>query len=53
MTIKVYEVNRWGSVRVLREEAEVVPLAAVEATSTLPPCECPRCTPGPALVQGP
>ncbi|MET8172680.1 hypothetical protein [Streptomyces clavifer] len=43
MTMKVYEVDRWGAVRVLREEAEVVPLIEVEPTSVLPPCKCPRC----------
>ncbi|MFJ3706103.1 MULTISPECIES: hypothetical protein [Streptomyces] len=43
MTIKVYEVNRDGGVRVVREEAEVVPLAQPMASSVLPDCACPRC----------
>ena len=43
MTLKVYEVNRDDEIRVVREEAEVVPLKHPETTSTFPACECPRC----------
>lgn len=53
MTIKVYEVNRDGGIRVVREEAEVVPIATAEATSVLPPCECRRCAPARTAEQQP
>ncbi|MBK5994891.1 hypothetical protein JHN53_25260 [Streptomyces sp. MBT58] len=43
MTLKVYEVNRAGVTRVVREEAEVVPLERPEATHQFPACECPEC----------
>ncbi|MER5631252.1 hypothetical protein [Streptomyces nitrosporeus] len=43
MTIKVYEVDRYGGTRVMREEAEVAPLAEVEQSSRFPVCQCPRC----------
>ncbi|OCC07504.1 hypothetical protein A3Q37_06732 [Streptomyces sp. PTY087I2] len=43
MTIKVYEVTREGLTRILREEAEVVPLARPEASHQFPACECPQC----------
>ncbi|MFE4689336.1 hypothetical protein ACFRH6_04680 [Streptomyces sp. NPDC056749] len=43
MTIKVYEVNRDGGIRVVREEAEVVPLGQPALSSVLPDCACPRC----------
>lgn len=43
MTIKVYEVNREGTVRVVRPEAEVTPLKTVDQTSAYPACECDRC----------
>lgn len=43
MTIKVYEVNRAGTtIRVLRQQAEVVPVKTVESTHAFPDCECPR-----------
>ncbi|MFJ2292082.1 hypothetical protein ACIOG7_10275 [Streptomyces sp. NPDC087894] len=43
MTIKVYEVDRWGSARVLREKAEVPPLERPEASDRFPACQCERC----------
>ncbi|MFD4746960.1 hypothetical protein ACFWOS_16065 [Streptomyces rubiginosohelvolus] len=43
MTIKVYEVNREGVTRVVREEAEATPLDQPEATHQFPACECPQC----------
>ncbi|WP_170994713.1 hypothetical protein [Streptomyces sp. BPSDS2] len=43
MTIKVYEVSREGVTRVVREEAEVVPLAQPEASHQFPACECAQC----------
>ncbi|MFD8399500.1 hypothetical protein ACFV2V_13965 [Streptomyces sp. NPDC059698] len=43
MTIKVYEVNREGVTRVIRPEAEVVPLEQAEETHRFPACECPEC----------
>lgn len=43
MTLKVYEVNREGSVRVLREETEVVPLERPENSHGFPACQCPQC----------
>lgn len=42
MTIKVYEVDRAGIVRVLRPRTEVVPVEIVEQRAAYPPCECPR-----------
>ncbi len=45
MTIKVYEVNREGLTRIVREEAEVVPLTEPPATHEFPACECPACEP--------
>ncbi|MEV6439875.1 hypothetical protein [Streptomyces anulatus] len=44
MTLKVYEVNRTGTVRVLREETEVTPFEKPEASHDFPACECPTCT---------
>ncbi|WP_203185937.1 hypothetical protein [Streptomyces pratensis] len=46
MTLKVYEVNRDGGIRVVREEAEVVPVAASEPSSAYPACKCRRCGSG-------
>ncbi|MDT0492684.1 hypothetical protein ACPEIF_22405 [Streptomyces sp. NPDC012600] len=43
MTIKVYEVNRDGITRVLREKAEVKPLDQPEYSHQFPDCRCPRC----------
>ncbi|MFD4221974.1 hypothetical protein [Streptomyces griseus] len=43
MTLKVYEVNRTGTVRVLREETEVIPFERPEASQDFPACECPTC----------
>ncbi|MFC9248061.1 hypothetical protein ACFT7S_29775 [Streptomyces sp. NPDC057136] len=43
MTIKVYEVNREGSVRVVRPEAEVVPAKTVDQRAAYPACQCDQC----------
>ncbi|MET9050157.1 hypothetical protein ABZW50_03260 [Streptomyces bacillaris] len=43
MTLKVYEVNRYGITRVLREEAPVTPLERPEDSHRFPPCQCPAC----------
>ncbi|MFE2291228.1 hypothetical protein [Streptomyces sp. NPDC059452] len=43
MTIKVYEVDREGHVRVIRPEAEVIPLERPEYSHEFPACECPTC----------
>ncbi|MFE3473634.1 hypothetical protein AAGT00_21645 [Streptomyces cavourensis] len=43
MTLKVYEVNRAGIVRVVREEMEVVPLESPEISQGFPACECLAC----------
>ncbi|MER6103634.1 hypothetical protein ABT115_15250 [Streptomyces sp. NPDC001832] len=43
MTIKVYEVNREGTVRIVRPEAEVTPLKTVDQSSAFPACECNQC----------
>ncbi|MFF8243557.1 hypothetical protein [Streptomyces griseus] len=44
MTMKVYEVSRDGLTRIVREEAEAVPLEQPEAASNrFPACECPEC----------
>ncbi|MBO0918844.1 hypothetical protein [Streptomyces laculatispora] len=42
MTLKVYEVTREGTVRVVRPEAEVVPVAVVDHTAAFPDCQCPQ-----------
>lgn len=47
MTIKVYEVDRQGLTRVLRPEAEVVPVETMDDTSAFPDCECTRCVRAP------
>ncbi|MFK0143948.1 hypothetical protein ACIQUZ_02555 [Streptomyces griseus] len=46
MTLKMYEVNRTGTVCVLREEAEVIPFEKPEALDELPACEYPACAEG-------
>ncbi|MEU0977667.1 hypothetical protein ABZ488_00435 [Streptomyces griseus] len=43
MTMKVYEVSRDGLTRIVREEAEAVPLEEPEASNRFPACECPEC----------
>ncbi|MEU6614509.1 hypothetical protein [Streptomyces parvus] len=43
MTLRVYEVNRDGVTRVLREETPVIPLERPEDSHRFPPCECPAC----------
>ncbi|SNB89940.1 hypothetical protein SAMN02745831_06234 [Streptomyces sp. PgraA7] len=43
MTLRVYQVNRAGVTRVLREKAEVTPQATPSASHVFPPCECPVC----------
>lgn len=43
MTLRVYEVNRDGVTRVLREETEVTPLPKPETSHAYPPCECLVC----------
>ncbi len=43
MTLRVYEVNRDGVTRVLREETEVTPLPKPEASHAYPPCGCSAC----------
>lgn len=48
MTLKVYEVNRTGTVRVLREETEVTPFEKPEASHDFPACECATCAEGAA-----
>ncbi|MFF3030370.1 hypothetical protein ACFVS7_05035 [Streptomyces rubiginosohelvolus] len=46
MTLKVYEVNRTGTVRVLRDEVEVIPFERPEVSHEFPACECPNCAEG-------
>ncbi|MEU3216468.1 hypothetical protein [Streptomyces sp. NPDC006971] len=43
MTIKVYEVDRYGRTRVVRPKAEVVPAEMVELSTEFPVCRCDRC----------
>ncbi|MGW1658548.1 hypothetical protein [Streptomyces atratus] len=43
MTIKVYEVDRYGGTRVVRPEAEVVPLKTVDQSYAYPACKCDQC----------
>jgi hypothetical protein len=43
MTIKVYEVDRYGRTRIVRPAAEVTPAKTVESRTAYPACECPRC----------
>ncbi|WP_405391038.1 hypothetical protein OG596_26215 [Streptomyces sp. NBC_01102] len=45
MTLRVYEVDRYGTtVRVVRPEAEVVPVEVVETKAAFPACQCDQCT---------
>lgn len=46
MTLKMYEENRTGTVCVLREEAEVLPVENPEESNELPACEYPTCAEG-------
>ncbi len=43
MTLRVYEVDQEGTTRVIRPEAEVVPLEQPEASHQFPACACPQC----------
>ncbi|MFJ7252403.1 hypothetical protein ACIQWV_07385 [Streptomyces sp. NPDC098085] len=43
MTIKVYEVDRYGKTRVVRPESEVVPAKTVDQSFAFPACECDHC----------
>ncbi|ROQ69156.1 hypothetical protein EDD93_3653 [Streptomyces sp. 840.1] len=42
MTLKVYEVSRAGTVRVVRPQSEVAPVTTVDRSAAYPDCECPR-----------
>ncbi len=42
MTLKVYQVDRAGVTRVLREETPVTPLERPEDSHRFPPCACPQ-----------
>ncbi|MFB6813132.1 hypothetical protein ACFCV8_01095 [Streptomyces sp. NPDC056347] len=44
MTIKVYEVDRYGCTRVVKPTAEVTPADSIPASHALPPCQCTQCT---------
>lgn len=44
MTLKVYEVDRYGNTRVLLPEAEVTPVKGVPHSHAYPACECEQCT---------
>ncbi|SCD32618.1 hypothetical protein GA0115234_100425 [Streptomyces sp. DvalAA-43] len=46
MTIKVYEVDRYGLARIIRPRAEVDPLKDPPESSKYPPCQCGRCEVG-------
>ncbi len=46
MTLKVYEVDRYGRTRVVRPKGEVVPAETVELSAEYPACQCDRCTGG-------
>ncbi|MBT2425236.1 hypothetical protein J7F02_05930 [Streptomyces sp. ISL-112] len=43
MTLRVYEVNRAGITRIVREETAVKPLERPEASHQFPPCQCSKC----------
>ncbi|RPK64463.1 hypothetical protein EES43_09670 [Streptomyces sp. ADI96-02] len=43
MTIKVYEVDREGRIRVIRPESEVTPLESPEYSNQFPACACRAC----------
>ncbi|OKJ31527.1 hypothetical protein AMK22_25995 [Streptomyces sp. CB01580] len=51
MTIKVYEVDRYGRTRVVRPKAEVVPAETVELSAEFPACRCDRCKGGGVTAQ--
>ncbi|MGW3166994.1 hypothetical protein ACWC9Q_29870 [Streptomyces sp. NPDC001142] len=46
MTIKVYEVDRYGRTRVIRPTTKVVPLKTPPQTDAYPACACDRCKGG-------
>ncbi|MGC4927237.1 hypothetical protein [Streptomyces sp. DT117] len=43
MTLRVYEVNRDGITRIVREETAVKPLERPEDSHRFPPCACLQC----------
>ncbi|MFD4861315.1 hypothetical protein [Streptomyces atratus] len=43
MTIKVYEVDRYGQTRIRRPTTEIAPVEVVEENFVCPPCQCPKC----------
>lgn len=49
MTLKVYEVNRDGITRVLREQTLVTPLERPGDSHRFPPCACPPVREGIAM----
>lgn len=42
MTLKVYEVNRVGTIKLLRPTTVVEPAVTVEPSAAFPDCQCPR-----------
>lgn len=44
MTIKVYEVDRYGLTRVVKPTTEVPPADSIPTSHALPPCQCAQCT---------
>jgi hypothetical protein len=43
MTLKVYEVDRYGRTRIVRQKFEVVPLKESPQRSAYPACKCDQC----------
>jgi len=46
MTIKVYEVDRYGRTRVIRPKVEVAPVEELPTPDNFPDCQCDRCKGG-------
>lgn len=44
MTLKVYEVDRYGRTRIVRPKTEVTPVDFIPVCQAYPVCRCRRCT---------
>lgn len=51
MTIRVYQVDRYGTITADRGKVLVPPAQELEASTAFPPCECPRHRAGQAVHQ--
>lgn len=51
MTMRIYTVDRYGTVTSDRGTVSVLPVAVLPASFAFPPCACPRCRAGQAVGQ--